>query len=447
MYAKVGKSKQNTGRAVANAVSRKKNNSNKGGYFVDNRPQTVVQKIQRKSLTIQAKWHRIQSGGKVRNLNLKDNGDGTWTHTATNTNFKDKGVKDSDGNPLLQQIGTSTSTSATTPSSSSSHNAQNVLFRVMSSGKIDYLPNTPQHRLNNAGKFLEMSPEDFSVFKAGGKRTPSNKVMDPVDLKRYAFDETGQKFYHWDKSKASGHGSALSQSENQTMIDRLKKKELVDRRRIDRTSHSLQPFDVGTYKSKALLPETVNPLSGQSAWTSKGTDVNRDHVPSGESLKRRDNNEAYNQGITIAIPNPEMHRKFSPTFGGRQTSKDQISGKKRQRVEIDADNPQLAIFRDTKHMLDKTRDQDFSGSHLLMNLTKPSNRLRQIGGYRRLNRLNVKTYKKSAKRGYNPGAQGFDYTFDGKGFSYFSQSGLTQGDMMSSLFEEELQKTKKVKRL
>ncbi|MEM1181246.1 MAG: hypothetical protein AAGM22_23090 [Acidobacteriota bacterium] len=406
---------------------------------------------------IQPAWHHVQSGTKVRKLNLKNNQDGTWTHSSTGSIFKDTGAKHTDGSPLLQPSGATTPTPSTTTTTG---NTQNVLFRVLESGKIDYLPNTPTARSTAGGKYLEMGRDEFSIFKAGGKRTPSDKIMDPVTLKKYAYDETGKQVYAWDKTKPGGRGAKLSttapsggKSENQQIIDRLKNKELVDRRRKDRTSEGLSPFDVGTYKSKTDVPETVTPLSGIGAWTAKGADVNRDHIPSGESLNRRGDSSAYSEGMTIAIPNPEMHRKFSPTFGGKQKSFDHISDssgppKKKRRVEIDTDHPQLGAYRDFKHMLVNTRGQDYSSSHPMLDLTKDPNRARQVGGYRRMHRLNAKIHgRKGKKRGYDPTAKGFNFTFDGaKSFTY-TPSTQTVGKQMSDLFSDELQHLNQVKKV
>lgn len=483
MYAQlVEKSKENRSRVETRAVGQRKQNRT----FVDNRPSfkfvdkrnvdnvrfppSITDKVstsikhdsrsssviqlaaQRRTLPIQAKWHYVQSGKKERKLNLKDNSDGTWSYTKTGDQFKDTGVKNAAGVSILQPTGVKSSPVSTTPTT---HNQKNVLFGVMTSGKVEYLPNTQANREMNKGKFIEMEPDEFTTFKSGGKRSASYKMMDPVDLKRYAYDESNSLVYNWDSSKAEGRGTALStkapstggKSENMVMLDRIKNKELIDRRRKDRTNQDLQPFDVGTYKQKAQVPKEVTPLSGVKAWTSTGGDVNRDHVPSGESLKRRSDVAAYNQGITITIPNPEMHMKFSPTYGGKQQTGDEISGNKRKRVEIDTEYPQAAVYRDTKHMLANTRDQDYSSSHSMMNLKIYRNRLRQIGGYRKVFRLNTKLHKMFPKRGFDPMAEGWDFTYDGKKSFKYQKTGKKQGEMMSSLIEEELEQTKTAKRL
>ena len=392
---------------------------------------------------IQPAWEKVSIGGKVRNLNLRANSDGTWTYSKTGDVFHDTGAKHGGQRLLHRKSGT------TGPlPSSSTHNPKNVLFKVNDQGKVVYLGNTPQNRSKYAGQFLEMDPEEFAHFKSGGKRTPSQKIMDPVSLDRYYFDSKTNKFHVWDRSSSSsGKGSPVGGQLNKSLLARLSNNELVDRRREDRTGLGLQPFDVGTYKSSVSVPQQVDKLSGISAWTTKGTDVNRDHIPSGQSLKNRDSTTAYNQGFTIAIPNPGQHRVFSPTYGGKQKSTDTFEGQKRKRVSIDTDYPQVAVYRDVTHMLRNTRGKNYP-SHKMLDLTKRSHRHRQLGAYRKLVRNNVKINKHiSKKRGFNPGSQGYTVKPDstGKYFTYKKKTGSTQGAMMARFFMRELSDHQKIK--
>jgi hypothetical protein len=104
-YARVEKPKENKSRAVANSVGQKKGNGKQGGRFVDNRPETfaqlksqvminkmypanktVTQRVS--SQVIQGIWLTID--GESKNTNLKDNEDGTFTHSSTGIKYKRK---------------------------------------------------------------------------------------------------------------------------------------------------------------------------------------------------------------------------------------------------------------------------------------------------------------------------------------------------------------------
>lgn len=425
----------------------------------------------------QPAWEYV-TGVPQERLNLTDNGDGTFTHRQTGHVFSHQGgqTHHTSGKRLLSphsvkpvvqpviaapQIGT--------------FDPKNVLFGINSDGKVEYLENTQAKRQQFAGKYLEAEPKDFARFKNAGKRSSSSKVQDPVTLKRYFYDEAGKQLHEWDKAKPAGKGKAVSivqgpnkaPSENEELIDRLTKGELVDRRRKDRSSQDLLPFDVGPYKSGVTLGSVTYPkLTGIPAWTPDGADVNRDHIPSGESLNQRGDPQAYNQGLTIAIPNPEQHQPFSPTFGtdnspGKGGFEDDFGGSAIKRVLFDSQNPQAAFYRDTRFALESTANQNFSSSHKRLDLTDTGNRLRQIGGYRKLGRLNVKINKKhvGGKRGFDPGSPGIDYTHSArvlkKGkkttkrqvgkFVYNAVKGKTQGELLSELFRNQLIGTKKVK--
>lgn len=456
-------------------------------------------------------WETVEIGSRERRYNLRDNKDGTWTHSKSGEVYHDTAKTTSTGQRLLTPVspppsstppvtapslGTApsapTSVPTTTPTaappqpqlgSSTSHDPKNVLFGIQESGKIEYLANTGPNRQQYAGKFLEAAPEDFATFKNAGKRTGSPKVQDPVSLARYAYDEPGQQFYDWDSSKTDRRGKAIdatpgqsnAPSANQQLLDRLAKGELVDRRRRDRTGEGLLPFDVGPYKKHLTLPKQSDPkltrtyqkLSGIDAWSPHGPDVNRDHVPSGESLNQRGDADAYDQGLTIAIPNREFHQTFSPTFGSPNSPsvkpQDESGGTAVRRVDFDRDNPAAAAYRDTRFQLDSTEDNDYStsttgpASHPHLDLTSPANRLRQIGGYRKLNRLNTKIHRaRGAKRGIDASSVAVDFKHTARKkpkksqvgtFKYSKQTGKTQGELFKELFESHLIKTKRAKRI
>lgn len=423
----------------------------------------------------QPAWEYVTGVSEGR-LNLTNNGDGTFTHRATGRTFSHQGgLTHTSGERLLSPHSQAPVVQPVTTVSpqSGSFDPKNVLFGLNSDGKVEYLGNTQQNRQNFAGKFLEAAPGDFARFKNAGKRSGSSKVQDPVTLKKYFYDEGGKQLYDWDKGKG-GKGTAVSNvkgllntpSENEQLIDRLTKGELVDRRRKDRSSEDLQPFDVGPYTSSVTLGSVTYPkLTGIPGWTAVGNQVNRDHIPSGESLNQRGDSQAYGQGLTIAIPNPEQHQPFSPTFGidnspGKSGFDDEFGGKSIKRVLFDRDNPHAAFHRDTRFALESTANQNFSSSHKLLDLTDPGNRLLQIGGYRKLGRLNVKINQKlGGKRGFNPKSPGIDYTHSprvikkskkvtkrkvGK-FVYNKVTGKNQGELLTELFRNQLIGTKRVK--
>ncbi|CAJ0819092.1 DUF4157 domain-containing protein [Ralstonia flaminis] len=380
------------------------------------------------AMPFQPAWEYVENAGKLRHCNLKDNRDGTFTHSATGIVYHDAGATDSSvpGSRVLSPKAKSVAPTALT------HDPKNILFNIQQTGKLEYLANTQANRVAFAGKYYEMEPDMFSVFKSAGKRGASTKIMDPTTLEKYSYDDVAKQFFTWDKSKDNRRGAKISAtapsggaSPNAALIDKLNKGELLDRRRDDRSSEDLSPFDVGPYKSNVTMDSdsmtgverTYPKLSGISAWTTSCQDVNRDHLPSGESLKQRGDGQAYNQGFTIAIPNPEMHQPHSPTFGTDNSHNngidDVMGGTSMKRVKTDANYPALAAYRDMDFMLTQTKGQDYSvsGQHSYLDLTKPVNRLRQIGSYRNLHHRNTQIFKrKGAKRGFDPGVPGYVYS-------------------------------------
>ena len=427
---------------------------------------------------LQAVWHYVEETGRERNYNLKDNKDGTFTHSKSGVTYQDTGKQAKNGQPLLTAVNSIAPTlSGNLPTGSATqHDPKNVLFAIRENGKIEYLPNTAPNRVQHAGKFLEMDPANFAIFKNGGKRSESAKVVDPVTLTKYHYD--GKHFHEWDKSLLSGKGKLLSnkptfgqiKSEQDLLAEKLKNGELVDRRRDDRTSENLSPFDVGPYKtnvtmereSDSTLSRTFPKLSGIDAWTSDSMETNRDHVPSGESLNQRGGTGAYDRGFTIAIPNYLMHQPFSPTFGSDNSvtkgMDDELpDGSKQKRVLFDSENPSAAFHKDTSYMLDKTSEQDYSANHAHLDLTKPRNRARQVGAYRHLYRRNVRLNQiRGGKFGVNHKAAGMDFVVKPRvikkktkkmtkregAFAYSHVKGKTQGELIANMLAEKLRRKK-----
>jgi len=269
---------------------------------------------------------------------------------------------------------------------------------------------------------VEMSNQDFALWKNAGKRTPSNKVTDPATGKSYSYDAANQQFYEFDKTQPNQRGAVvpnkegwLFSSENKKMLDRLNKGDLIDRRRQDRTAQNspLLPFDVGPYEQNTNINGKVYPKlpKAQGAWT-----ANNDHIPSGESLNKRNPmfaapTPAYKEGATIAVDDPNMHKHYSPTYGGRQNTQDSdTGGGSNSRINLDVNRPAAAFHRDTFSMLDKTQNQNYSPNHPNLDLTQHNNRLRQMGAYRTLYRHNTRLNQQLGNtRGVDPNDPGRTY--------------------------------------
>jgi hypothetical protein len=243
-----------------------------------------------------------------------------------------------------------------------------------------------------AGSYMSMPIDDFAHWKNAGKRSPSNKVTDPNSGQNYIYE--GGKFYPLNgkvRSPASidvTHG-AFS---HLALENQLHGGTLINRQRLDRTAGALQEFDVGPYERRVDFPGALGipgrshkPLpKAKKAWA-----ANNDHIPSGQSLHQRnpgDGGAAYKQGMTIAIT-ADSHRKFSPTYGGRQTTHDVdfnafgAPQPSMRRVVHDRKRPARAFHRDTELMLHSTGAQPgYVGPR----------RLRQLGGYRTLYRMNTR---------------------------------------------------------
>jgi len=327
-----------------------------------------------------------------------------------------------------------------------------VRFRIGENGKIHYFKredSTTQQ--THSGSYVELSAPDFTVFKNAGKRYASNKLTDPQTLQSYVL-HSGQ-FYEFDKTKQDHRGQLAADQTG--LLSKHQGNQLVDRSRANRIGGDLQPFDVGHYK-QAPGGSKFDVLSGKS----ETFGANRDHVVSGESLKRRakaanqNETQAYNQGLTIAIPNDEMHKPHSPTFGGRQSSKDTVGGVQKKRVEHDALQPALAFHRDTTTILERTANQNHGTVHATLDLTQPENRIRQVGAYRTLFKASASMFAANPNRGFDPTANAFDLTHTpkptepakiGSFTAVSSTSGQSQGTRLAQSLTQTLKDTGKTK--
>lgn len=355
----------------------------------------------------------------------------------------------------FQPITTQQSNSTTTqPLQPSLPVVPTVRFRIGENGKVHYFKrddSTAQQ--THASSYVEMDAKDFTTFKNSGKRYGSSKITDPSSMQSYVM-HSGQ-FYEFDKTASNKRGKLATDQSG--LLSKHQGGQLVDRSRTDRIGGALQPFDVGHYK-QAPSGSKMDALSGKS----ETFGANRDHVVSGESLRRRakaanqNDDHAYNQGLTIAIPNDEMHKLHSPTFGGRQKSKDKVDGTQKHRVDHDATQPALAFHRDTTMMLERTANQNHGSVHSDLDLTQAKNRVRQVGAYRTLFKASTAMFAKDSNRGFDPTVTAFDLTHVPKSkpkdagkigtfTSVTSTSGQSQGTRLAQSLTKNLKDTGKAK--
>lgn len=283
------------------------------------------------------------------------------------------------------------------PQQAHAPNAGFIRIRIADNGKVHYYGRDDANMRNqHAAAYVDMSVDHFKTWKGAGKRYASRKLTDPVTGLNYAKNDATGLFHAYDRTGVNNLGPVANVQPNANS--------LIDRSRDDRVNGALQPFDVGPYASNVVLHNrTYYALpTAYGVWN-----ANNDHVPSGASLSERDGQVAYDTGFTIAIPNPEMHRPFSPTYGGRQATRDTMSdGSSSPRKSYDALRPASAFHRDVDFMLGKTLGLDASGAHgtaqPTLDLTKPENRVRQIGAYRTLYRSNTRMHEVYPNRGVDP---------------------------------------------
>ncbi|MFE8598140.1 hypothetical protein [Archangium violaceum] len=337
---------------------------------------------------------------------------------------------------------------------------------------------TPATRLQHRNDYFSMDGGDFVTLKNGGKRTGSNKMTDPLTGKNYTYDKQTQQFYEFDKTRPGNKGNPIDPQNNAALKQQLDTHQLLDRSRADRnsTKNPLLPGDVGPYK-KNLLVDPNNPKSELVRVNDAKADFNsnRDHVPSGESLKRRNAGgpaqQVYDQGVTVAIPDDKLHKSHSLTYGTRQKA-DDIVGQSptpgqtpptMKRVDYDAANPSSAFHRDSTHLLDNTYQRDLfnhgkdnTALQQRLDMNGADSRLNLIGAYRYAGNLNTKLNANypNENRGYNPqdaaqtarihgttpGGSKNGPIYDKHQFAYTPTTtpGQTQGQVISNSFRDRL---------
>ncbi|RDS83621.1 hypothetical protein DWU98_04630 [Dyella monticola] len=330
-----------------------------------------------------------------------------------------------------------------------------VSFRMDGRGKVhQYQKDSYFAAYQNKGRYVTMNVQDFAAWKNAGKRTFSNKVTDPNTGKNYAYH--AGDFYEFDKTQVHNLGRPLKNNswnmgfgtwkgENDAMKDRFAKGELIDRRRADRVAGPLEPMDVGTYAAPVAIGHSRFPVlpKAQGAW-----EANNDHIASGESIKRRNPHnaqQAYDEGLAIAIDNPRMHASkaasnfasFSPTYGSRQKEMDtEPDSTQRARIEGDVAHPARAFYRDALMQLHGAPGQDYSALHHVhqpkLNFTQKSSQFTLTGAYRYMFKSSGKFNQHlGAGRGFNPDDPGHEVQqLPNREFKYSQPNpAKTQGSM------------------
>lgn len=333
-----------------------------------------------------------------------------------------------------------------------------VSIRMDGRGKVhQYQRDSYFAAYQNKGRYVTMNLQDFAAWKNAGKRTPSNKVTDPSTGRNYAYH--GGNFYEFDKTQPNNLGRALKNNswnmgvgiwkgENDSMKARFARGELIDRRRADRTSaHSpLQPLDVGTYTTPVTIGHSHFPVlpKAHGVWA-----ANNDHIASGESIRQRNPanaQQAYDEGLAIAIDNPRMHGSaeqhnyvsFSPTFGSRQNAQDtEPNGTQRARVAGDVAHPARAFYRDAMMQIQHVPGQNYSGgvhhtAQPKLDFTQAANQLSLTGAYRYMFKSSGKFNQHlGAGRGFNPDDAGHEvHSLPNRKFQYATPATpQTQGSM------------------
>jgi hypothetical protein len=290
---------------------------------------------------------------------------------------------------------------------------QHVKVRLDELGKVHYATReTAQAQQQHSASYMNIPISSFANWKNAGKRSASDKVTDPTTGKSYAYRKG--KFFPIDKKTVSPTAVPdndqwwpLWKSSHHTLLNKLNSKELIDRKRGNRSNLPLQLFDVGPYEQK---------VGKYKALPSAGA-FERDHIPAGSSLESRDagnKNQAHAQGMTIAI-HKQWHKQFSPTLGGKTQSKDIIFAKGKgaalkpkpiKRKDYDAAHPASAFARDTRSMLDSTAPLVVANPAGLQ--IDRTGRLTQMGAYRTLYRMNTRAHASSKARGIDPQAAAMD---------------------------------------
>ncbi|WP_225413235.1 hypothetical protein [Stigmatella hybrida] len=330
---------------------------------------------------------------------------------------------------------------------------------------------SPNTRTQHKNDYFEMDAAQFATLKNGGKRTGSNKAWDPATGKNYAYDKQSGQFFEFDKTKPGNKGAPLDPQQNAALKQSLDNGTLVDRSRPDRnsTSEPVRPGDVGPYeKNLRVRPNDPSSELKHVSGTPADWNTNRDHVPSGESLNKRNRlpgqaadakTDAYKEGVTVAIPDDRAHKAHSLTYGSRQKYKDAdpTGNRTTTRVDHDASHPASAFHRDSHHLLNTTQNQnlfnpgkDAATHQNRLDMTQPDSRLGLIGSYRYAGSVNTKINQNIGPgRGYDPSAPAESFTpsatapgakrkYDKIDVTYQNVPHQTQGQVISNSLRDRL---------
>jgi hypothetical protein len=335
-----------------------------------------------------------------------------------------------------------------------------------------YNRDTPAARQQHKNDYFEMDAQQFATLKNGGKRTGSNKAWDPATGKNYAYDKQSGQFFEFDKTKPGNQGAPVNPQQNAALKQSMADGSLVDRSREDRNAlqQPVRPGDVGPYNQNLRVrPNDPSSELRHVSGTPANWNTNRDHVPSGESLNRRNQQPgqpangatpAYREGVTVAIPDDRAHKAHSLTYGSRQNYRDTdpTGAQNTTRVNHDAAHPASAFHRDTNHLLDSTQNQnlynpakDNSAHQPRLDMTQPGSRLSQIGSYRYAGNLNAKLNQNHGPgRGYDPTVPAESYQpsstpsagtkrkYDKVDITYQNVQNQNQGQAISHSFRDRL---------
>jgi hypothetical protein len=308
-----------------------------------------------------------------------------------------------------------------------------VQVRLDERGKVHYKGRDPAG-VYHPNSYMTIPIKDFARWKNAGKRTESKKVTDPVSGQNYIHHNGDFYQFNGKVPLNTPVGGAL----HKDLAKKFARDELIDRKRDDRTAGVLQPFDVGPYGRSVNIPggRSYSKLP-KAAW------ANNDHIPSGKSLRLRNPfhgaaAQAYAQGMTIAIT-ADAHRRFSPTYGGRQKTRDYPRNAhgpqpRMRRMLHDSLHPTLAFHRDAEAMLEGTRTEPgYVGQ----------TRLTQLGAYRTLYRMNTRMHEFAPlgmSQGVNPKAAAMSFSrhvVQPRSFDYAPLPG-SQGQLIAHDFHQRM---------
>ena len=237
---------------------------------------------------------------------------------------------------------------------------------------------------------IDIPDKDFASWKGAGKQKPSQKVTDPETLESY-YKENGD-YYKW-QSGSMFRDDRKGDKITGDALTALKQKEktLIDRSRPDRQNQDSQMYDVGPHESPHTLDDDTEYRHLQAP---AKIGAERDHQPSSKSIQTAVGKSGRNipeskQAVTINI-SKDLHNDASTTFGARQDYQDtEPGGATKARYRGDAANLGRAFYRDASFLI---------GFNKSVN-TDRAERLKELGAYRFMHKLNQKFHDDDSNYG------------------------------------------------